>query len=148
MVGRRERSASAGPRLVAVFFDEFSVWKFELGILVLSLHVRVRRSRIEIEVILLHVLAMISFIARKTKEAFFEDGIAAIPQSQSEAHELVPVGDAHDAVFAPTVGTRARMVVWKELPSGAVRAVVFADCSPLALGKVRSPALPMDFALP
>src|SRR6266478_9540457 len=72
----------------AVFFDDFSVRKFKLGILVESLHVRVRGSRIEIEIILLHVLAMISFIARKAKEAFFEDWIAAIPQSQSEAHEL------------------------------------------------------------
>jgi hypothetical protein len=55
---------------------------------------------------LLHILTVVPFIARKTKEAFLE------------------------------------------LPSRAIRAVVFADCAPLALGKVRSPALPMDFALP
>jgi hypothetical protein len=39
------------------------------------------------------------------------------------------------------------MIMRKEFPSRAVRAVVFADCAPLALGKVRSPAVPVDFAL-
>src|SRR5215472_9969190 len=72
----------------------------------------------------------------------------AIPQGQRKADELMPVGDAHNSVFAPTIGARPGMIVWKELPSRAVRAVVFADSPPLALGKVRSPALPMDFALP
>jgi hypothetical protein len=91
---------------------------------------------------------VVTFIARETKEAFFEDRIAAIPESQREAHELVPVGDTHNSVFAPTVGTRVGMVVGKELPSRAVRAVVFADCALLALGKMGSPALPMDLALP
>jgi len=39
---------------------------------------------------------MVAFIARKAKEAFFEDRIAAIPQSQREAYELMSIGDAHN----------------------------------------------------
>jgi hypothetical protein len=146
-LSERQRGTRISPIPAAVFFDEFAVRKPTLGILVQSLHVRVRRSRIQIEVILLHILTMVAFIARKAKEAFFEDRIAAIPESQREAHELMPVGDAHNSVFAPTKGARAGMVVGKEIPSGAVRAVVFAYCAPLAFGKVRSPALAMDLAL-
>src|SRR6266700_4342171 len=59
----------------------------------------------------------------------------------------MPVGNAHDSVFAPTIGARSGMIMRKEIPSRAVRAVVFADSAPLPLGQIWSPALPMDFAL-
>ena len=131
----------------AVFLDQARVGKFRLRIFVQHLHVGVRRRGVEIEVILLHVFAVVAFVAVEPEEALLQDGIAAIPQRQREADALVPVADAADAVFAPAVGARARVVVREILPRGAVRAVILAHGSPLALAEVGPPALPMDFAL-
>src|SRR5260370_40309948 len=50
-----------------VFFHELAVRKFSLLVLVQSLQVRVSRSGVQIKAILLHVLAVIAFIARKSK---------------------------------------------------------------------------------
>src|SRR5260370_37765504 len=58
------------------------------------------------------------------------------------------VADAGNAVLAPAVGARARMVVRKVFPRRSVRAVILADCAPLPLGEVRSPALPMNLPQP
>src|SRR2546426_7941148 len=58
------------------------------------------------------------------------------------------VAHAGNAVFAPAVGARARMIVRKVFPSRSIRAVVLADCAPLPLGEVRSPALPMNLPQP
>src|SRR5712691_860297 len=58
------------------------------------------------------------------------------------------VADAGNAVLAPAVGARARMVVRKVFPSRSIRAVILADCAPLPLGEVRSPALPMNLPKP
>ena len=106
-----------------------------------------RRRRIEVEVILLHVLAVIAFISRQAEQAFFQDGIAPIPQRQREADPLVAVADPADAVFSPAIGARARMVVREIFPGRPVRAVIFADGAPLPLGEIRSPALPVLGAL-
>src|SRR3989441_3413731 len=58
------------------------------------------------------------------------------------------VADADNAVLAPAVGAGARMVVRKVFPSRSMRAVILADCAPLPLGEVRSPALPMHLPQP
>ncbi len=74
-----------------------------MRIFVQILHVRVRRRRIEIEVILLHILAMVAFVARQAEHAFFEDGVALIPESKRKAKQLTAVGDAGDSVLVPAV---------------------------------------------
>jgi hypothetical protein len=55
----------------------------------------------------------------------------------------VTVRNSSDAVFAPTVGARVRVIVRKEISRGSMGAVVFAHRAPLALRKIRNPALPM-----
>src|SRR5207249_10466536 len=65
------------------------------------------------------------------------------PERQRETRHLMAVADSADAVFAPAIRARARMVVRDMFPRGAVPAVIFANRAPLALGKVRSPALPI-----
>src|SRR5690349_5517538 len=134
------------PATAAVFVEEKLIWKFGLGIFVEHAHVAVRGRRVEIEVALFHVFAVIALIAGEAEEPFFEDGIAAVPQREAEAHHLVTVADSADAVFAPTISTRTGVVVRKILPGRAVGAVVFANRAPLALGKIRAPALPMFLA--
>ena len=106
-----------------------------------------RRRRIEVEVILLHVFAVIALIARQAEQALLQDRIAPVPKRQREAHALVPVADPADAVLAPAVGARARMIVRKIFPRRPVRAVILAHRSPLPLGKIRPPALPVLGAL-
>jgi hypothetical protein len=105
-----------------------------------------RGCGIEIEITFLHVLAVIAFVAGETKEPFLQNRIAAVPQGQREAHHLVPVADSGDSVFSPAVGTRTRMIVGQKFPGSAAGAVVFADGSPLTLGKIRAPPFPVLFS--
>src|SRR5580698_9005068 len=56
------------------------------------------------------------------------------------------VAKAGDAVFAPAVSAGTRVIVREIIPGVAVGAVVLANRAPLAFGKIRTPALPMDFA--
>src|SRR5882672_11821383 len=89
---------------------------------------------------------MIALVACEAEETFFQDGVAPIPEGQRKAHDLVPVADPFDSVLPPAIGARARVIVRKILPSRTARAVIFADGSPLALGEIGSPPLPMFFS--
>ena len=135
----------------AVLLDQPRVRERRLGILVEHLHVGVRRRGVEVEVVLLDVLAVIALAAGEPEEALLEDRIAPVPQGQREAEPPVVVGDPGDPVLAPAVGARARVVVREEIPGRPVGAVVLAHRAPLALGQVGPPAPPVDvvaFGLP
>ena len=90
---------------------------------------------------------MIPLVAGQAEQAFLEDGVLAIPHGQGKADQLMAVRDATDAVFSPAVGARMGLVEGKGFPRGTVSAVVLADRTPLAVGKVGSPAFPVFFAL-
>ena len=75
---------------------------------------------------------MIALIAGEAKEAFFENGVLAVPQCQRKAQPLMVVGNPGQAIFAPAIGPGTRLVVRKKVPGGAVGAIVFTDCAPLA----------------
>ena len=60
--------------------------------------------RVEIEVIFLHVLAVIALVAGQAEDAFFQDRVALVPQSQGEADHLLAVADAGQPIFIPAVG--------------------------------------------
>ncbi len=128
---------------LAIFFDELVVREGRLGIFVQVLHVGMRRRRIEVEVILLHVLAMIAFMARQPKQAFLQNMIAPIPKRQREANPLMAVANPPDAVLPPAIRARPCHVVRKIFPRGSARTVILANRSPLPLGEIRPPALPM-----
>ena len=85
------------------------VRELALRILVEHLHVRVRRRGVEVEVVLLHVLAVVALGAGQAEEALLQDRIAAVPERQREAEARVAVADAGEAVLAPAVGARARV---------------------------------------
>ena len=99
--------------------------------------------RVEIEVVFLHVLAVIAFVAGQAEDPFFQDRIAPVPQRQGKADRLVTIADAGDAVFVPAIGARTGMIVRKVIPRRAARAVVFAHRAPGTFAQIRSPALPM-----
>src|SRR5581483_12156962 len=99
---------------------------------------------VEVEVVLLHVLAVVAFAVGQSEEPFLQNRVPSVPERQAEAEALRVVGNAGDAVFAPTISPRTRMIVWKEVPRVAVLAVILAHGSPLSLAQVRSPLLPRD----
>ena len=70
-----------------------------------------RRRRVEVEVVLLDVLAVVAFAVGQAEQPLLEDRVLAVPQRDGEAELLLVVGDAGEAVFAPAVGARARLIV-------------------------------------
>ena len=136
------------PGAPAVRLHQIGVGIGRLRVLVEILHVRVGRRAVEVEVVLLHVLAVVAFAVGEAEQPFLEDRVLAVPQGQREAEALLVIGNAGDAVLAPAVGARAGMIVGEEIPGVAAFAVVLAHGSPLALAEVGPPLLPGDLLLP
>ena len=105
------------------------------------------RRRVEIEVVLFDVLAVVGFAVRQSEETLLEDRVPAVPQGEGETDPLLVVGEARQSVFPPAIGARARMIVSEEVPGVAVVAVVFANGAPLALAQIRTPLLPGNLLL-
>src|SRR4029077_16632922 len=86
--------------------------------------------------------AVVAFGVGQAKEALLENRVVAVPQCEREAELLGVVGDAGQAVLAPVVRARARLIVREVFPRVAVDAVILADRSPLALAQIRTPLPP------
>src|SRR5277367_3811150 len=134
-------------RALAVGLDEVVVWIGAMRVLVEVLHVRVGGSAIEVKVVLLYVLAMITFAVGQAEKPLLEDRIFAVPQRDREAQHAVNVANPGQTVLAPTVCARARLVMREIVPGIAVLAVVFADGAPLPLAKVGTPFFPRNLGL-
>ena len=106
-----------------------------------------RRSAVQVEVVFLHVLAVIAFVARQSEQTLFEDGIALIPQREGKADQLMAIRDARKSVFVPAVRSGTGVIVREIFPGVSVRAVIFANRAPCAFAEVGTPALPMLLAL-
>ena len=78
-------------------------------------HVAVSRGIIQIEVILLYVFPVISFAVSESEEPLLENRVVAIPQRQRKAKPGFFVANAGQTVFAPSVGTRTCVIMWKVL---------------------------------
>src|SRR5262249_13460629 len=130
------------PRALPVGVHEIAVRERPLWILVEVLHVRVRGRRVEVEVVLLDVLAVIALAIGEPEHALFQDRVAFVPQRKSEAQTLRVVRDASEAILAPAIGPRSRLVVAEVVPGVTVLAVVFSNRAPLPLAEVGSPLLP------
>jgi len=77
-----------------------------LRVLVEHLRVRVRRRAVEIEVVLLDVLAVIPLGVGEAVEALLDDGVLAVPQREREAQQHAIVAEPGDAVLAGEVSAR------------------------------------------
>jgi hypothetical protein len=91
------------PRPSPVRFDQIPVRVLPLRVLVEVLHVRVRRRAVEVEVILLDVLAMVRFAVGESEQAFFQNRIPLVPQRQSKAQPLLVITQSAEPVLAPPV---------------------------------------------
>lgn len=121
---------------------EVLVRELRLRVFVEVLHVRVRGRAVEVEVVLLDVLAVVSLGVGEAEHPLLEDRVAAVPQREREAQPLLVVADARDAVLAPAVGARACLVVGEVRPGVTAVAVVLPYGPPLALAQIGAPTAP------
>jgi hypothetical protein len=121
---------------------QVSVGEARLRVLVEELQVRVGRRAVDVEVVLLHVLAVVAFAVGEAEEAFLQDRVLFVPQGDGEAQPLFVVADAADAVFTPAVSARSSLIVGEVVPSVAVDTVVLAHGAPLPLAEIGPPLLP------
>src|SRR5207247_2004388 len=103
-------------RAASVFFQQLSIGIGALRIFVEELHVGVGRRAVEVEVIFLHVFAVIAFVAGKAEETFLENGIGLVPKCKTKTHELMAVADRSQAVLVPAIGARTGVIVRKIFP--------------------------------
>src|SRR5215472_13610921 len=135
------------PGAALVGFNQIQIREFALRILVEVLHVGVSGSAVNIEVVLLHVFAMIAFAVGKPEETLLQDGIPLIPQRERETEPLAVVGNPSEAVFSPSISARSGLVVRKVVPGIAIIAVILANRPPLPLAEIGTPLLPGHMGL-
>ena len=88
-------------RAALTCLHQVSVRELRLRVLVEVPHVGMGWRAIEIEVVFLHILAVISFAVRQSEKAFFQNRISAVPQAQAKTEMLVVVGNACEPVLSP-----------------------------------------------
>ena len=86
--GVEQAAGRVEPPAPAVLLDQARVGIFRLRILVVIAQVAVARRGVEVEVILLDVLAVVALVAGQAEGALLEDRIAAVPQRQRELCNL------------------------------------------------------------
>ena len=126
----------------AVLFDEPRIRKFRLRIFVQHPHPAVARCPVEVVVQLLDIFAVVAFGIGQTEQALFEDWIALVPQSETEAEVELVVAETRDTILAPAVGAAAGMVMRQVFPGIPVLAVILADGAPLPLTEIGAPVAP------
>ncbi len=130
------------PPAPPVLIDEIRIGIGPLRVLVQVLHVGMARDVVEVEVVFLHVLAVIALVSAQTEQTLLENGICAVPERKREAEVLPVVRDSRDAVLAPAVGARAGLIVSQIFPRRTIGTVVLAHRAPLPLAEVGTPAAP------
>src|ERR1700741_1955455 len=87
-----------------IFLQQLSIGISSLRIFVKEFHVGMRGRAVEMEVILLHIFAVISFVACQPEETFLEDRIDLVPECKTKTDELMAVTDSGKAVLVPAIG--------------------------------------------
>ena len=98
------------------------------------------------KVILLHVLAVVSFVSGQAEEPFLENGVRFVPESEAKTDILMAVANGGKSILVPAIRARAGLGVWKLFPGFSRSAVVLANRAPGAVTHVWSPALPVGLA--
>src|SRR6266403_1713566 len=93
------------PRAPPVGLDKVPVGILTLRVFIEVLHVGVRWRALEVEVVLLDVLAMVRLAVGEPEEALLQNRVALVPQGQREALPLLVVAKSAEPVLAPPVGS-------------------------------------------
>src|SRR6185503_9887035 len=131
-------------RPLLTLLHQLRVWIGALRVLVEHLQIGMSRRRVEVVIELLHVLAVIAFAVGQSEQPLLQNRIAAVPQRQRQTQSLLVIAESSEAVFTPAINAAARMIVRKVRPHVAVRTVVLAHGSPLALAQIRAPLFPSE----
>jgi hypothetical protein len=125
-----------------VLGHQLLVGKRPLRVAVPQAHEGVGGGIVDVEVILLHVLAVVALEGGDAEQPLLEMRITFIPEGRREAKQLKPVADARDAILPPAVGLGAGHAI-REMPPGvAVRGIVFPDRAPGPVREIRPPPPP------
>ena len=89
------------PRPRPVHRHQFAVGELGVRVLVEITLVAVCRQVIDVEVILLDVLAVVALGIRQAEQALLQDRVALVPQRDSQAQPLLVVADPGYTVLAP-----------------------------------------------
>ena len=131
------------PRTARVLLPQASIRKLGLRIVIAPAEPGGGRGRVEIPPVFLGVLAMIALRPAETEDSLLQDGIASVPERERETKMLPPIAEPSQAVLAPAVGARARVVERKVAPGVAVGAIVLAHGAPRAFRDIRADELPI-----
>src|SRR5258708_20760100 len=101
---------------LAVLFANPRIRKRGLRIFVQILHVGMSRCRIEVEVILFDVFAVIAFVSGQAKKTLLEDRVLSVPEGQGKTQALVAATNTGQAIFIPTTSPRLSVILRKLLP--------------------------------
>ncbi len=142
--GLQKLELGLDPPAPAVLLAQSLVGKLALRILVQRLQPGVGRGSIQVEVALLDVLAVVPLEAGEPEQALLEDRVVPVPKGQGEAQPAFPVANPEQSVLPPAVGPRDRLLVGEVVPALRVRGVILPHRSPLPLGQVRPPPLPVS----
>src|SRR5215469_7859901 len=104
-----------------------------------------RRSAIQIVVVFFDILAVIALAVGQSEETLLDYRVLAIPQSQTEAEELLLIADAGKTLLTPMVGAGSGLVMTEVVPGISILAVILTDRAPLPLAQVGSPLSPGSF---
>src|SRR5689334_18112231 len=105
-----------------------------------------RRCAVEIKPVLLRVFAVVPLTIGEAEDSLLQDGVALVPKREGKAELHFVVAESSDALLAPSVGARARLVVGQVVPCFPLEAHVLSDGSPLSFAEVGTPLLPGGFA--
>src|SRR6185437_9927110 len=115
------------PATAAILVHQPRIRKFALRIFVKRLEIGMGGCRIEIKILLLHILAVIALRSADTEQSLFQNRVFAVPQRDRETEPAFAVGDAEQAVLAPPVRAAAGMVMWKIIPTGSRGRIVLTN---------------------
>src|SRR5262249_6503616 len=117
-------------------------WVLGLRILVQPALIAMGREVVQVEVILLDVLAVVALGVGQAEQALLQDWVTLIPEREREAQGLLVVTDSGQTVLAPPVGARPCLVVGEVRPRVSAVAVVLPDGAPLTFAEIRPPGSP------
>jgi len=102
-----------------------------------------RRGVVNVEMCFLDTLAMVSLWVAQTEQSLLQKRILLVPEGKSDMLQAMAITDTSDTVLTPSERSGSSLVVREVAPSITVVRVIFSDGSPLPLGGVASPFLPV-----
>src|ERR1043166_8644070 len=103
-----------------------------------------RRRRIEVEIRLFDVLAVIALGSAQAKKALLQNRVTPVPQGERKTEATLAIANSEQAVFAPAISAAAGVVMRKIIPARAAGRIILAHRAPLPLDQIRSPPLPVS----